>query len=237
MGRHKSKKQVLFYLSHEVHRSLRLQAALTGSSMSEIVERALTQARPGLERARLQLPGQQLPRQRLPRQTEHQELEVIDALAAHDAPIWSSGQPTRLSLEQALAQGLREARQHPFLLRMLPVVLFKNRRRLSWPRLRAAVASELLPALGMLLDLTGAVTGWRTFAAWAATLRAEGVEPAASELFFLGHAASDSYLELARIRTPEVVRRWGFLMATPLDDFQAAVEKFCPDLTSSAATT
>jgi hypothetical protein len=189
--------------------------------MSELVEEAL-RARMGAQRRLMPLPDR--PALPVP--------EVVDALADYGAPLWSDGRPTRLSLEEAVAQGLALARQHPSLLRVLPVVLYKNRSRLSWPELRARVDEGTLPALGMLLDLTAEVTGIETFRTWAEELfnhrgQQENLENPAP--FFEGRPRGRRYAELARQRTPDVVRRWGFLMATPIDDFRDAVVRYCLD--------
>lgn len=221
VGRHKDKKQVVVYLPHALHQRLRLQSARVGKSMSELVEQALG-ARLGKE--------QRVP---IPSRPEVERPEVVDALVMYGAPLWSSGRPTQLSLEEAVTRGLALARHHPSLLRVLPVVLFNNRSRLTWDELRSRAAD--LRALGMLLDLTAEVTGVELFRSWACALsECMSQEPPTP---FFERSRGGRYLELAQLRTPGVVKKWGFLMATPIDDFQAAVRRFCPDLPDSTART
>ncbi len=214
MGKSSRKRQVLIYLPPQLHQRLRLEAASTGKSISELVERALTGPLP-LEKQRVPLAaGLELPTP-----------EVVDALAEHGAPLWSSGRETGLPLERAIAAGLLAARRHASLLHVLPIVLLKNLDRLSWPELRAHVHPAELPALGMLLDLAAAVTGTERFRDWATELWAGGVRQDPPAAFFVERAASARYLALAEQRTPQVVRRWGFLMATPVEDFAEAVRR------------
>jgi len=206
------------YLPPELHDSLRLQSARTGKTMSELVEQSL-RTRLAPERRRTPLPSP----------PEEPSPEVVDALVKYGAPLWSSGRPTSLSLEEAIAQGLELARKHPSILRVLPVVLAENRSELSWKSLRERVGRAGLPALGMLLDVTAEVTDIEEFRAWAAELQRAGIKRRVPAPFFEMGACGERYLELARHRTPEAVRRWGFLMATPLDDFRRAVMRYCGD--------
>jgi hypothetical protein len=224
MGRQKGKNQVVVYLAPELHRGLRLQAARVGRSMSDLVEQAL--------RAQA---GQESPRVQLPRPPEPPIPEVVEALAAHGAPLWSGGRRTEGSLEQTVAAGLTAARRHPSLLRVLPVLLWRNRARLSLARLRDAAGADGQRPLGMLIDLTAEVTRWERFHRWADRIRASVTVPDPPQAFFEPGATGQRYLELARLRTPAVIRRWGYLVATPLDDFQEAVNRFCPARRSSIA--
>jgi plasmid stability protein len=223
VGRSSRKKQVVVYLPHALHQRLRVQAAHMGKSISQIVESAL--------RDRLE----ERPRVQLPADLDTAPPQVVDALAQHGAPLWSSGRPTGLSVEDAIAQGLVAAHAHASLLHVLPIVLERNKELLSWPELRARVETARLPALGMLLDLAAEVTGTARFRAWAAELWDAGVRQEPERPFFAAPGAGARYLELARQRTPEAVRRWGFLMVTPIDDFRDAVRRHCPELPSSIA--
>lgn len=223
MGKTKGKNQVVVYLSEDVRRRLRVQAAREGRSMSALVEQAL-RSRLGADRRPLPGPADGVATP-----------DVQEALARFGAPLWSSGRPTGLTLEQAIARGLEQARDHAALLRVLPVVLYRNRHQLAWDKLRAEVGEQGLPALGLLLDLTAEVTGETTFRTWADGLRHQ-VRHAEPVPFFRRRERSKRYSELARGRTPELVRRWGFLMATPLEDFRDAVERFCQEPPRSVAS-
>jgi hypothetical protein len=225
VGRSKLKKQVVIYLPHEVHDQLRLQAARLGTTISELVETAVV-ARIG-ERRRIPLPAEL--------ESPAPEL-VVDALAEFGAPLWSSGQSTRLSLEEAILLGLGASRRQPSLFHVLPIVLHKNRARLSWPELRARADAATRPALGMLLDLTAEASGSERLRAWAAELWEAGARQEPVTPFFTTRPLGARYLALAQQRTPAVVRRWGFLTATPIEDVKAALERHCqPDLPSSTA--
>jgi plasmid stability protein len=205
MGRSSHKKQVVVYLPAELHQGLRTRAARSGRTISALVEEAL-RAQEGQQVATLSAAAE-------PRS------EIVDALVGYGAPLYGSGDASRLSVEEAVARGLELSRKHAAILRVLPLVLHRNRGRISWRALRRSASD--LAALGMLLDLTAEVTGERSFQAWAARLP-RSARRAPPELFFETRRPTRRYLELAEVRTPEVVRRWGFLMATPLEDFRDA---------------
>jgi hypothetical protein len=216
VGRSKRKKQVVIYLPHELHDQLRLQAARLGKTISELVEVAV--------KARIE----ERPRIPLPAELEASPELLVDALAEHGAPLWSSGQSTQLALEETLIRGLEASRMQPSLFHVLPIVLHKNSARLSWPELRARADEAMLPALGMLLDLTAEASGSASLRDWASQLWDAGARQEPVTPFFTRPRGS-RYLALAQQRTPEVVRRWGYLMATPIEDFRAALERHCPD--------
>jgi hypothetical protein len=112
---------------------------------------------------------------------------------------------------------------------VLPVVLRANREALSLEDLRARSDPAQLPALGMLLELTAELTDDDRLRGWAEELARQGARrtPPRLEPFFTSRPAGARYLALAAERTPELVRRWGFVLATPLDDFRAALERHC----------
>lgn len=223
LGRQKGKKQVVVYLPPEVHEGLRLQAARSGGTISGLVEEAV--------RAKMEGQGPRLP---LSGETEEPH-PLIEALAHYGAPLWSRGTPTALELEDVIAEGLVLARSHPSVLRVLPIVLYRNRSRVRWRRLRARADRCGEASLGMLLDLTAELTGITLFRRWAAELRGEHLRPEPPIPFFVNGPRGARYRELAEQRTPDIVRRWGFLMATPLEDFRAALRRHCPGSPSSTA--
>jgi len=153
--------------------------------------------------------------------------DVVNDLAAYGAPLWSNGCAPSMTLECAIARGLEEARVHPSLLRVLPIVLWENRSELCFEKLCASVRSECLPRLGMLLDLAAALTSSDVFSGWAEELFKRVSKKDPPVLFFANGSTGRMYRELAEVRTPDVVRKWGFLMTTPIQDFQDAMEKFC----------
>jgi len=226
MGRQKGKRQVVVYLRPELHEGLRLQAARSGGTISGLVEEAV--------RVQLSGPG---PRLQIPLGIEEATSPALEALAHFGAPLWSRGAPGALGLEAAVAEALVLSRSHPSLLRVLPVVLFKNRRRLRWRALRSQVPRSEQAALGMLLELTLELTGVELFRRWADELRRHGVLQDPPAFFFVNGPRGRRYEELAEQRTPAAARRWGFLMATPIEDFLEAMRRHCPDSPSSTART
>jgi hypothetical protein len=216
MGRHSRRTQVVVYLPPELHDSLRVRAAQQGTSMSDLVEQSI-RGKPGIARSAVPIGPE----------ADTAQPEIVDALIALGAPLWGRGAARRPPVAATIARAIGEARNHPAILRVLPLVLQRHAGRLSWKALRAAVAPGDLAALGMVLDLSAAATGSDRLARWARALWNTGVRQEPEAPFFDSPSArSPRYLELAAQRTPEVVRRWGFLMATPLDDFRAAVERF-----------
>ncbi len=204
---------MVVYLPPALHRRLRAQAARLDLTVSALVEAAVT--------ARLD----EQRRVPLPAGLERGEPDpVVDALAAFGAPLWSSGQPARVELVAAILQGLAASRRQPSLLHVLPIVLHANRDSLSLEELRFRSDRALLPALGMLLELTAELTGDERLRGWADELWRQGVRQAPVEPFFTARTGA-RYLALAAERSPELVRRWGFVLATPLDDFRAALER------------
>jgi hypothetical protein len=153
--------------------------------------------------------------------------EIVEDLIALGAPLWGRASTRRPHLAATIARAIGEARKHPAILRVLPLVLHRQAGRLSWKALRAAIAPGDRAALGMVLDLSAAVTGDERLARLARAVWKTGVRQEPPAPFFDSPSArSRRYLELAAQRTPEVVRRWGFLVATPLEDFRAAIERF-----------
>lgn len=232
MGTSLRKKQVVVYLPPGIHRRLKAQAARLDTTISALVEAAVA--------ARLD----EQRRSPLPAELEPAAPDaIVDALAAYGAPLWSSGQPVHTGLAEAILLGLVAARGQPSLLLVLPIVVHLNRERLTLDELRAhvspasgvlaacgsAVKAHVLPALGMLLELTAEVTGDDRLHDWADQLWQEGAHRAPTRLepFFTTRPAGTRYLALAAERTPDLVRRWGFVLATPLDDFRAVLERHC----------
>lgn len=152
--------------------------------------------------------------------------DVVNDLVAYGAPLWSNGRPPSMTLECAIARGLEEAKDHPSLLRVLPIVLWENRSELCFEKLCALVRSEGLRRLGMLLDLTAVLTSSDVFWGWAEELFKRVSKKDPPVLFFANGSTGRMYRELAEVRTPDVVRKWGFLMNTTIQDFQDAWEKF-----------
>ncbi len=111
--------------------------------------------------------------------------------------------------EEALVVGLLEARTDPALLRVLPVVVLRNERGLDWDDFRSrARRAKLKAELGMLLDLTAAVSGHAGLHAQTRGL----ADHRRRVPRYLPEPASEFERRLADKRTPAAARRWGFRM-------------------------
>ena len=147
---------------------------------------------------------------------------VYGVLVAHGAPLAAWGPCENLGLEEALALGLGLAHEDATLLRTLPVVFARNAARLNWKLLQQrAQALGYEAELGLLLELTSRLTGHQHLAALAKGL--EHARPTQPRHFFKPRGMFD------RMRTeqgtPEVARRWGFLMNMPEDGFRTLLLK------------
>jgi hypothetical protein len=144
------------------------------------------------------------------------------ALIAHGAPLVGRG-ASNASLEEAVAMGVRAARRSPALLRALLIVLAKHPQ-VRLDAVRARLAKRELPALGAVVDLAGAAAHASPLQSFAQRLFTELGPPKNTQAFF----ESPEHAQLAHAlanRTPAPLRRWGFLCATPMDDFEQAVTK------------
>jgi hypothetical protein len=161
---------------------------------------------------------------KVPQRTSETDLDAVgESLVAYGAPLGGWAPKKRLLLEEALAGGVLLAKQNATVLSVLPVVLAKTAEFLDPPALtRAAQKWGVASEMGMLLALTGEVTGNRTLAQMAT-----GYPRCNTPTFFLETDNATSGLRrLALERTPQVVRKWGFWMNASLDDFADRVRKF-----------
>jgi hypothetical protein len=126
--------------------------------------------------------------------------------------------------EQVLVEGLRLAHLDASVARALPVMIWKNRDRLRLAELvrRARRANEGA-TLGFFLDLTSALAGHHPFTAVSADLRKD--LPGRNVFFFSGAEETLVGKELAALNTPDVARRWRFLMNMPFDSFEVLFRK------------
>jgi hypothetical protein len=149
---------------------------------------------------------------------------VYESLKAYGAPLADWEGCRTLTLEDALAQGLRLAHQDSTLLRTLPVVLARHALRLNSAQLTARARELGCEAeLGMLLELTAKLTGNQRLGALARTLEhARAAEP---RFFFEPRGPFER--KYTPLRTPEVARRWGFFLDMPPDVFGTLLAKHC----------
>ncbi len=148
--------------------------------------------------------------------------EVYESLVAYGAPLAAWRAHAHLSFEQTLVAALPLARRDSTVMRVLPLVVLQNEARADWGRLvedatRLGVAAEL----GLVLDLAARAGDRPELGQRARTLASEAVpEP---QFFFEPRNAFDR--ELARRRSPETARRWGFFLNMDEATFRAVCEK------------
>ncbi len=125
--------------------------------------------------------------------------------------------------EKVLVDAVALAREDATVLRTLPVVFERLGSHLDWTRLRnAARASGVGAELGMVASLTAGLTGRPELAA-----EVDELQDRRRTRVRLFHSGRHSRRErtLAERRTPEAVRRWGFLMNMDEDAFRSILER------------
>jgi DNA-binding transcriptional ArsR family regulator len=128
------------------------------------------------------------------------------------------------STEQTLADALVLAHESGQLAEMLPYVLWFNRERMNLGQLvEEATRRDERATLGLLLELAGKLG------------HAPELVRAASELGdrrrrrvrqFFTRASGRWAAAVARLNTPSVARRWGYLMNMPLESFESVFRTF-----------
>ncbi len=98
--------------------------------------------------------------------------EVMESLAHFGAPLGARKARQHLTLEVTLVRALGLARRAPSLLEVLPVVIVKHRKRLSWPTLKEEARRLKLKAeLVMVVELAADASGFTGLTAHVAELR------------------------------------------------------------------
>lgn len=196
-----------------VYKRLKMDAARETTNMSAIVESALAK----------RLSNPPIRTIEVSTVSEAPLVGPAAALQAHGAPLLGHSESTA-TLEETLALSVEASRQHPALLRSLMVVLAKNRN-VQWEIVRRKVSSHELPAFGAIIELAAVVTTNADFHAYAVKLAAELQLPVTPpKPFFMG--ALGARAMVGQDQTPDALRQWGFVCATPLDDFQDTVKRF-----------
>jgi hypothetical protein len=125
--------------------------------------------------------------------------------------------------ENALVDAVRLARRDATLARVLPVAMAAQWKTLDRDRLEAAaVRARQKHALGFFLALTAELQGNRALRRWAERFRDHRVT---SQRPFFTLPSGRASRELAERRSPDVARRWGYLMDLDLDSFRSAFAK------------
>ena len=146
-------------------------------------------------------------------------------LAAAGAPLLAS-RPARgrvPPLEEVLAAGLAVSHHDATVARVLPLVFRRHWDRLDHGRLvRDATQRNERQALGFFLDLTALLGSDPRMASFSEHLR-DRRRTRLRPFFERGHGRRA--LALARRRTPQLARKWGYLMNMDLDSFASAFGK------------
>jgi hypothetical protein len=151
--------------------------------------------------------------------TNHDELLAF--VAYHGAK--DSHTSPACDLENVVLQALASSHRDPALCRMLPVFLFRVCNTLDAQKVAALVRPDLRDRLGFFLELGGKLGRTKVWNALLSKL-AHGVKDKTPELFF-PQANSQVDRLLAEERTPEVARKWGFLMNMDEENFRSHFEK------------
>lgn len=152
--------------------------------------------------------------------------EVEANLAAYGAPL---GMPLqlqkKLSLEQALALGLKLSHSNPTVARALPVMFYKNVKSLNFEQLKY-FASQLdeKQTLGFYLELVGELSQNSKFKRMAKKVRDRRVLRVQN---FFDVADEGKYEKLlTEQNTPKVAKKWKYRMNMEFDTFQSLFNKF-----------
>lgn len=130
-------------------------------------------------------------------------------------------------LERTLVAGLLLAHRDAIVAEVLPIVLWDQRGQLDFAKLgKLASKKSEAQSLGLFLDLTGDLSGDRTFGRAARTLRDRRYRR--MRYFFSADSRSDLSREIARRHTPKVAKRWHYFMNMTLEGFESHFRKFIP---------
>lgn len=149
------------------------------------------------------------------------------SLVYFGAPLTYYEKRRTMDVLPAIAGGALLARSDATLLSVMPVVIVKNRASLLLSPLELKHECEAIDAeaeMGMLLDLTASMTGDAVLAELSSAFKVKDVP----EYFLHSDNTSDSRRTLADMRTPDVIRRHGFMVNATLEDFMGRIDKFAP---------
>jgi len=129
-------------------------------------------------------------------------------------------------VEEVLAEALALSHRDATVARVLPLVLWRQRGRLDFDRLRhAATRRDEGQALGCFLELAGRLGAEPGLLAAANALRDRRRRRV--RMFFVGPHGPRA-VAATRRNTPREARRWGYLMNMGLDTFRSTFDKFAP---------
>lgn len=152
---------------------------------------------------------------------------VREALAAFGAPLLEVSPEPHWSLEETVVRAIKVARRDATVLRVIPVVLAKNRRVLDFkPLFDLACRHKVKAELGMLLELVSELLGDPSLAIYSDRLH----DRRRTAWRYFPEARSRFEAELAARNAPEVARRWHFHSNMSVDSFRSLLSKHCPEL-------
>jgi DNA-binding transcriptional ArsR family regulator len=161
------------------------------------------------------------------RQQDDSDTHVRAALAHYGAPLFVPGDAHLQDVpapEATLAAALRQAHLDPAVAGNLPVVLWRNRQLDVNELVRLAARAGDGQTLGFFLELTDQLAGQTLFSPAAQPLKDKRRRKLRN--FFSRDGKFSAYeKDLATMNTPEVARRWNFLMNMSLESFASYFRK------------
>jgi predicted transcriptional regulator len=153
--------------------------------------------------------------------------EVRESLIAYGAPLLGGHPETHWPLEETLAHALQLARRDATVMRVLPVVLAKNRHRFDREALVGLARDHKVKAeLGMLLELTGDLLGDRSLKEMA-----DGLYDGRCRRWRAFPETKNRFeAELAKRNTFPIAARWYLRTTMTEDSFRSILGKHCPNL-------
>jgi hypothetical protein len=149
------------------------------------------------------------------------------SLAHHGAPLMGTEPIDVMLLEATVLASLASARNNGTILRILPIVIAKNRHRINWVDLKEGARRACLKAeLGWLLEFTGMLLSDDKLLKHASELK----DRRRTRKVYYPEARNRFEQELAEDASPEVARRWGFMMNMSEASARSLLAKHCPDV-------
>lgn len=158
----------------------------------------------------------------LPITSPEVQKQVRESLAAWGAPLAGVRPRKHHPLGETILLGLEAAQRDGTVLRVLPVVLARHHRKVDWLAVREDARRRKLKAeLGFLIELSADLLNDRSLGAEGASLR----DRRRKLMRFFPQPMSSYEEELARRRTPDLAKRWGFWMNMTQDSFRSLLDK------------
>jgi len=150
--------------------------------------------------------------------------QMAEKLAALGAPFVADPRETAgESMEETLAEAVSLAHEDGHLAKVLPYVLWLNRKRMHLERLVAeATRRDERLALGFFLEVAGTLGRAPDLVRASRSLRDRRHRRVKQ---FFTRATGRYALAVARLKTPSVARRWGYLMNMSLEAVAAVFRK------------